>query len=93
MEKMLCVTKVMPLEERQYVSKSGEQKMFVSRQLILTDGIDTMSAEIIGEAARREDWPLSVWAKAQLVCQTREYQDKNGKTRISNEFQLIRIGL
>ena len=92
MEKMLCITKVMPLEERQYV-KDGEQKRFVSRQLILTDGIDTICAEIIGETARREDWPLSVWANVQLVCKTREYQDKNEKTRVSNEFQLIRIGL
>lgn len=90
---MMCVTHVLPLKERQYVSKTGEQKMFVSRQLILTDGIDTICAEIVGEAARREDWPLSVWGKVHVVCQTREYQDKNGEKRISNEFQLIRIGL
>ena len=93
MERRLYVTKVLSLEEREYTAKSGEKKVFVSRTLLLSDSLDTFSAELIGENARRQEWPLGVWANVQLTCCVREYTDKNGKARFSNELTINRIGL
>lgn len=89
----MFIVKVLPLDERQYVSQSGEQKVFASRQLVLSDGIDTLCAELTGDLARRENWPLNEWTKVQVNCFAREYKDKNGKARFSNDLIINRIGL
>ena len=89
----MCITRVMPMEEKQYTSRAGEQKIFTSRALLLSDGIDTLCVEVIGDNARREEWPLNQWCSFSITCSTREYTDKNGKTRFSNEMIVSRIGL
>ena len=42
----------LPMRERSYTDQQGQQKVFVSVGFVLTDGINTMFAEAVGDMAR-----------------------------------------
>lgn len=51
METTLKVLQVSETVQRAYVSKNGEQKTILSRNMILSNGLDTMFCEQTGPAA------------------------------------------
>lgn len=87
----MFIKQVLPLSERPYTDKMGQQKIFASRPLLLSDGIDTFCAELVGDSARRDDWKIGVWTGVRMSVSTREYNDKNGTKRYSNEIIITNI--
>ena len=93
MEKIMTIQRVMPVNERQYNDKNGAQQNFVSRGLLLTDGIDTMYAEIVGDNARRTDLKDGLTCNFSMSVTCRRWEDKNHQERYSNDITIHRIGL
>lgn len=89
----MTVQKVFALNERQYTDSQGVQNVFISRGMILSDGIDTLYAELTGESARRNDLAEGQTCIVQLCCKVREWEDRNHVKRYSNEMTISRIGL
>ena len=89
----MTIQKVLPVSERQYVDRQGQQQGFVSRGIVFSDGIDTIYGELIGEQARRNDLAPDMNCCVQMTCAVREWEDKNHTTRYSNELIINRIGL
>ena len=52
MERFLMIKEQLPMRERSYTDQQGQQKVFVSVGFVLTDGINTMFAEAVGDMAR-----------------------------------------
>lgn len=93
MEKLLTIQQILPVNERDYVDRQGQKNIFVSRGLIVTDGVDSIYAELIGDNARRTDIAEGVTAMMQMVCTARKWEDKNHNARYSNEITINKIGL
>lgn len=93
MEKLLTIQQILPVNEREYVDRLGQKNIFVSRGLIVTDGVDSIYAELIGDNARRTDIAEGVTAMMQMVCTARKWEDKNHNARYSNEITINKIGL
>lgn len=93
MEKIMTIQTVMPVSERQYTDKQGQQQTFISRGLALTDGIDTLYAEIIGDNARRTDLKEGMTCCFSLVVTRRSWKDKNEQERYSNDITIHKIGI
>ena len=49
MERFLMIKEQLPMRERSYTDQQGQQKVFVSVGFVLTDGINTMFAEAVGD--------------------------------------------
>ena len=48
----MTIQQAFPLVERPYTDRNGNQALFASRGFILTDGIDTVHAEAVGDFAK-----------------------------------------
>lgn len=93
MEKMLQIQELCPLTERTYTDKNGQPKVFASRGVVLTNGIDSFYAELTEDLARRTDFKAGEMRYWRIECTTRRYTDKNGVQRFSNEFYVRRVSL
>ena len=93
MEKIMTIQQVMPVNEREYTDRSGQLQKFVSRGLLLSDGVDRMYAELTGEGARRTDLAAGQTCTVQMACNARRWEDKNHDERYSNDITIIRIGV
>lgn len=92
MEKTLQIVQQGALTERQYTDRNGVPQVFASRGFILTDGIDTFYAEATGDYARSlGQFDTSLLHRTQLQMYFREYKDKDGNTRYTNEIRIIKI--
>ena len=94
MERFLQIVQVFPLQERQYTDRNGQQQTFASRGFVLTDGIDHMYAEAQGEYARSikdTQFDTSFMHRVQMQMVARNYQDKDGAKRYSNEIRIVKI--
>lgn len=83
----------MPISEREYTDRQGAKNIFVSRGMLVSDGIDTYYAELIGDNARRADIAEGLTAVMQMTCTARQWEDKNHVKRYSNEITINKIGL
>lgn len=92
MEKIMTIKQVNPVSERNYTDRNGQQQVFVSRGLILADGIDTAYAELVGDAARRTDLAPGQTVCVSMSIHVREYEDRNHEKRYANEITVNRIG-
>ncbi len=93
MEKIMTIQHIMPVTERQYTDKYGQLQNFVSRGLLLSDGIDSLYAEITGENARRTDLKEGLTCNFSFGIMSRRWEDKNHQERYSNDITIYRIGL
>ena len=94
MEKLMTIQQTFPLVERPYTDRNGNQALFASRGFILTDGIDTVHAEAVGDFAKsiaNVDYQHNSLHAVQLQINAREWKDKEGVTRYSNEVRLVKI--
>lgn len=83
-----------PLVERQYVDRNGQPQVFASRGFILGDGINTLYAEMQGDLARATaniQYDQAVLHSALLQTTMRDYRDKDGNVRYSNEVRILKL--
>ena len=94
MEKTVKIIQEHPFKERSYTDRNGQPQTFASKGFTLTDGVDTFYAEMTGDTARANkdvhpDPKLIYRVQAQIS--SREYTDKDGQPRFSNEIRIIRL--
>jgi len=93
MEKLVKVAKEFALNERPYTDRNNIAQMFISKGLLLTDGVDTFYAEATGEYARTiGNFSQNVFYRVQLQMAVRTFKDKDDNNRYSNEIRIIKIG-
>ena len=95
MEKLMVIKQAFPLQVRPYTDRNGQQQTFASRGFIVTDGIDCIYAEAIGDYARsieHEEYQPNSLHAVQMTVLTREWKDKEGVTHYSNDVRINRIG-
>ena len=94
MEKLMTIKQVFPIVERPYTDRNGNQALFASRGFVLTDGIDTVFAEALGDYAKSianvPYTPGSTY-RIQMQATAREWKDKDGMTHYSNDIRIIKI--
>lgn len=92
MEKILQIVQQHPISERAYTDRNNNQQVFASKGFILTDGIDTFYAEATGDYARSlGNYDQSVFHTVQLQIGIREYKDKDGNSRYTNDIRIVKI--
>ena len=82
------------MRERSYTDQQGQQKVFVSTGFVLTDGINTMFAEAVGDMARaldqqKPDLPIPHLVTFELSC--REWLDQQQQRRFENGVRIVRM--
>lgn len=95
MEKLMTIKQAFALVERPYTDRNGIQTLFASRGFVLTDGIDTVYAEAVGDHAKSianvNYAPGSTYRIQMQIC-AREWKDKDGLTHYSNDVRIVKIG-
>jgi len=94
MEKFVQIIQSFPFQEREYTDRNGQKQVFASRGFILTDGIDHFYAEMTGDYARsmKDVYPdTTILHRVQMVMSTREYKDKEGDSRFSNDIRIVKL--
>ena len=82
------------MRERSYTDQQGQQKVFVSVGFVLTDGINTMFAEDVGDMARaleqqKPDQEVMHLVEYELSC--RECQDSQQQRRFDNAVIITKM--
>ena len=94
MEKTFTLIKAHAAVQRPYTDKNGQPQVFVSRGFELSDGIDTLYAEMQGDLARvnaNTAYQEGGAYRVQLQMSLRRYTDAQGCERFSNEVRIIKI--
>ena len=92
MEKLVTIIQQLPLQERSYTDRNGQNQVFASRGFVLTDGIDTFYAEAVGDMARTmPQYDPSVMHTVQCQMSQREFSGSDGVTRHSTEVRIIKM--
>ena len=94
MERFFQIKEQLPLRERSYTDQQGQQKVFVSTGFVLTDGINTVFAEAVGDMARALDQQkpnqqLPHLVDYELSC--REWQDSQQQRRFENTVRITKM--
>lgn len=91
MELTLKVLKTFALNERSYTDRNGQNQIMASRGIVLTNGLDTIYAEIIGDRARTANVVEELTYRVQLQVNARQWEDKNNQAHYSNDFIITRM--
>lgn len=94
MERIFHIKEQLPLRERSYTDQQGQQKVFVSTGFVLTDGINTVFAEAVGDMARALDQQKPNQQVPHLVdyeLSCREWQDSQQQRRFENTVRLTKM--
>lgn len=94
MEKLVTIVQQFPLTERNYTDRSGQAQVFASKGFVLSDGIDTFYAEMVGDTARAHrdmHFDESVSHAVQTQISTREYTDRDNQKRYSNDVRILKM--
>ena len=94
MEKLVSVLQQFPFHERPYQDREGQNQVFASRGFVLSTGIDTFYAEMTGDMARSQatvQFDPAVMHIVQMQASVREFKDKEGNTRFSNEIRITKL--
>ena len=94
MERIFHIKEQLPLRERSYTDQQGQQKVFVSTGFVLTDGINTVFAEAVGDMARalnqqKPNQQLPHLVDYELSC--REWQDSQQQRRFENTVRITKM--
>ena len=91
MQQIMFIVGMKPLEEVPYTNRDGKADVLPKQEFVLSDGINTMVAETVGNYARAAT-QLKLreggWVQVALEFTVQDRQTKEGKTFKS---QLIRI--
>ncbi len=94
MERLIKIIEELPLRERSYTDQNGQQKVFVTKGYVVTDGVNKFCAEAVGDLARAlekqsprllETYLLSY----ELSC--REWLDQQQQRRFENGVRILKI--
>lgn len=92
MEKFVYIQQQLPLQERSYTDRNGQNQVFASRGFVLSDGIDTFYAEAIGDYARSlPQLDTQTTHRVQTQLAARDFRDKDGNIRYQTEVRIIKI--
>ena len=94
MERFFQIKEQLPLRERSYTDQQGQQKVFVSTGFVLTDGINTVFAEAVGDMARALDQQKPDPQVVHLVefeLSSREWQDSQNVRRFENSVRITKM--
>ena len=94
MERIFHIKEQLPLRERSYTDQQGQQKVFVSTGFVLTDGINTVFAEAVGDMARALDQQKPNQQVPHLVdyeLSCREWQDSQQQRRFENTVKITKM--
>ena len=94
MERYFQIKEQLPLRERSYTDQQGQQKVFVSTGFVLTDGINTLFAEAVGDMARALDQQKPNQQVPHLVdyeLSCREWQDSQQQRRFENTVRITKM--
>jgi hypothetical protein len=94
MERIFQIKEQLPLRERSYTDQQGQQKVFVSTGFVLTDGINTVFAEAVGDMARALDQQKPNQQVPHLVdyeLSCREWQDSQQQRRFENTVRITKM--
>jgi hypothetical protein len=94
MERIFHIKEQLPLRERSYTDQQGQQKVFVSTGFVLTDGINTVFAEAVGDMARALDQQKPNQQVPHLVdyeLSCREWQDSQQQRRFENTVRITKM--
>ena len=90
----MIIKKMLPLSERAYTDRNNQPQTFTSQGFILTDGINTVYAETLGNYAKAAVALKLEEGRQVMVCletSARDWQDNNGQTHYSNEVRITNI--
>lgn len=90
----MFIKQMFPLEERTYTNRQGQPDVIASQEFVLTDGINTIVAETVGNYAKAvELLKLKQEGAVQvnLEFQVREFQDQGGNTRRAQKVKITNI--
>ena len=94
MERFFQIKEQLPLRERSYTDQQGLKKVFVSTGFVLTDGINTVFAEAVGDMARALDQQKPNQQVPHLVdyeLSCREWQDSQQQRRFENMVRITKM--
>ncbi len=94
MEKLVQIIQTLPFQERAYTDRNDQRQTFASRGFVLSDGVDNFYAEMQGDYARsmkdfQPDPSIIHGVQMQISC--RNFQDKDGNTRYTNEIRITKM--
>lgn len=94
MEKLMTIQQVLETVERPYTDRSGNAQVFASKGFVLTDGIDTIYAEMTGDMARANkdtQYDLTTIHAVQMQSQARPWTDSQGVAHYTTEVRIIKL--
>ncbi len=94
MEKIVKIIEELPLRERSYQDQNGQQKVFVTKGFVMTDGINKFFAEAVGDLARALDQSSALLGELYAVSfeiSSREWFDQQQQRRFENSIRIVRL--
>lgn len=92
MEKVVRILNQLPMTERSYTDRNGQNQVFASKGFVLTDGIDTFYAEMIGDSARTApQYDMNQMHTVQTTLQMRSWKDQQGAEHYSTEVRINKL--
>ncbi len=94
MDRLIRIVEELPLRERSYSDQNGQQKVFVTKGFIVTDGINKFCAEAVGDLARALDQNVPDINIPHLVSyeiSCREWTDQQKQRRFENGIRILRM--
>ncbi len=94
MDRLVKIVEELPLRERSYQDQNGQQKVFVTKGFVVTDGINKFCAEAVGDTARaleqnKPDKSLPHLISYEIAC--REWTDQQNQRRFENGIRIIKL--
>ncbi len=94
MDRLVQIVEELPLRERSYNDQNGQQKVFVTKGFVVTDGINKFCAEAVGDLARaleQKKPELHVPYSMSFELSCREWTDHENQRRFENGIRITRI--
>ncbi len=94
MDRLVKIVEELPLRERSYQDQNGQQKVFVTKGFVVTDGINKFCAEAVGDMARaleQKKPELNVPYAMSFELSCREWTDQQNQRRFENGIRIVRL--
>ncbi len=94
MQQLVKIVEELPLRERSYQDQNGQQKVFVTKGFIVTDGVNKFCADAVGDLARALDQKkpeLHVPYALSFELSCHEWTDQQQQRRFENGIRITRV--
>ncbi len=94
METLIKIMEELPMREHSYQDQNGQQKVFVTKGFVVTNGINRFFAEATGEYARaleqkKPELHTPYMMSIELSC--REWMDQQQQRRFENGIRIVKL--